>query len=224
MNHKKFIVASALILILVWSGASLGAQTLESLLPKSLPEGWALVEGPQTYTKKTLFEHIDGQAELFFKYGYQSSVFASYQNGKNREEQIELDIYDMRTTLQAFGIFSRFRNEDRPGGFGLDSFLDDRSAFFYKGKYFVMLFSAEQNPSILKRFGEEISSRILDSSPPPREIRYFPQNGLKAGSIQYLPDGLLGHQFLGRGFLATYIEEDEAEDKVKVEDKEWGKN
>jgi hypothetical protein len=221
MNHKKFIVASVWILIMVWSGASLGAQALASLLPKSLPEGWGLIEGPRVYTKKTLFEHIDGQAELFFKYGYQSSLFASYQDAKNPEDQIELDIYDMGTALQAFGIFSRFRSEDRPGGFGLDSFFDDRSAFFYKGKTFVMLFAAEPNPSILKRFSEEISLRISDSSPPPREILYFPKNGLKAGSIQYFQDGLLGHQFLKRGFQGTYIEKIEAEDRdSKSEGKE----
>ena len=213
MNHKKFIVASVWILIMVWSGISWGAQALESLLPKSLPEGWALIEGPRVYSKKTLFEHIDGQAELFFKYGYQSSLFASYQDAKHPEDQIELDIYDMGTVLQAFGVFSRFRSEDRPGGFGLDSFLDDRSAVFYKGKYFAMLFAVEPNPSILKRFGGEISLRISDRSPPPREILYFPQNGLKAGSIQYFQDGLLGHQFLKRGFQGMYIEKVEAEDR-----------
>ena len=52
----------------------------------------------------------------------------------------------MGNVLQAFGVFSRFRNEDRPGGFGLDSYLDDHSAFFYKGKYFVMLYATESNP------------------------------------------------------------------------------
>jgi len=192
---------------------------LESLIPKKdIPAGWALIQSPQTYNKKTLFGHINGQAELFLKYGFQKSVFAIYQSKKSRENQIEVDIYDMGNVVQAFGIFSRFRNEDRPGGFGLDSFLDDHSSFFYKGKYFVMFYATESNPDILRQFSTLISLKMLDPSPPPKEISYFPKNGLKPGSIQYFPEGLLGHQFLKRGFQGTYVEKVEV--KVGTEDKE----
>jgi hypothetical protein len=122
----------------------------------------------------------------------------------------------MGNVLQAFGVFSRFRNEDRPGGFGLDSFLDDHSALFYRGKYFVMLYAPEPNQEILGQFSKLISLKISDPSPPPREISYFPKNGLKPGSVQYFPEGLLGHQFLKRGFQGTYVEkaEGKAEDKT----------
>lgn len=188
---------------------SLGATGMESLLPKDIPDGWALIEGPRIYTKKSLFEHIDGQAELFFKYGFQRSVFTIYQNRENSDHQIELDIYDMGNVLQAFGIFSRFRAEDRVLGIGLDSYLDDQSALFYKGKYFVMLYSTESNPSVLKQFSMAVSLKITDHSPPPKEIGYFPKNGSKPGSIQYFPEGLLGYQFLKRGFQGTYIEKEE---------------
>jgi hypothetical protein len=208
-----------LVVVAIWSDLCSGASPLESLIPtrEDIPTGWTSIEGPRVYTKKTLFEHIDGQAELFFKYGFQKSVFAIYQNKKNPNHQIELDIYDMGNVLQAFGIFSRFRNEDRPIGIGLDSFLDDGSALFYKGKYFVMLYSTESNPSILKQWAAKIALKIVDTSAPPKEVGYFPKDGLKPGSIQYFPEGLLGYQFLKRGFQGTYIEKDEDEDKAKVQ-------
>jgi hypothetical protein len=117
-----------------------------------------------------------------------------------------VDIYDLGNVVQAFGIFSRFRNEDRPGGFGLDSFLDDHSAFFYKGKYFVMVYATESNPDLLSQFSKLIALKISDPSPPPQEISYFPRNGLKPGSIQYFSEGLLGHQFFKRGFQGTYMD------------------
>jgi hypothetical protein len=210
MFHRALITLFIFTGILLGFEASSRAEPLESFLPKkNVPEGWAMIEGPQTFTKKTLFEHIDGEAELFLKYGFQNSVFAVYQNGKNRENQIELDIYGLGSVVQAFGVFSRFRNEDRPGGFGLDSFLDDQSAFFYQGKYFVMLHSPEPNRETLRQFSKLISLRISDPSPPPAEISYFPQKGLKPGSVQYFPEGLLGHQFLKRGFQGTYVEKTE---------------
>jgi len=206
MNRREIIAVSVFLLMVTCSSVSSAATPLESLiLQRDLPKGWTLAEAPQIYKKKTLFQHIDGQAELFFKYGFQQSVFATYQGERSREDQIEVDIYDMGKVIQAFGVFSRFRNEDRPGGFGLDSYLDDHSVFFYKGKYFIMLYAAESNADSLGQFSKLISSKISDSSPPPKEIGHFPKNGLKPGSIQYFPEGLLGHKFLGRGFQGTYM-------------------
>ena len=215
MFYRKLMLLFILIGIFGWGEASSRTVPLESLVPRrDLPEGWVLIHGPQTYTRKTLFDHINGQAELFLKYGFQKSVFAIYQNKKESQDQIELDIYDMGNVVQAFGIYSRFRNEDRPGGFGLDSYLDDHSAFFYKGKYFVMFYATESHHEMLRQFSTLISLKIMDPSPPPQEIGYFPKNGLKSGSIQYFPEGLLGHQFLKRGFQGIYIEKVEVEAKA----------
>jgi len=219
MSSKRLIFLIAFSLVLWRSDLCVGETPIESLIPrKDIPEGWSLTEGPRFFTKKTLFKHIDGQAELFFKYGYQKSVFGAYQDNKNREDQIEVDIYDMGSALQAFGVFSRFRNEDRPGGIGLDSYLDDRSALFYSGRYFVMVHSEASNPSVLKEWAMKIASKIPGPPTPPKEISYFPKNGLKPASIQYFPEGLLGHQFLKRGFKGTYLEK--VETKAKVEEKQ----
>jgi hypothetical protein len=213
MHFKRLIVLPILVLTaLQWHVAS-AATPLESIVPKKdLPDGWAIIHGPQTYNKKTLFEHVNGQAELFLKYGFEKSVFAVYQNKKDSKDQIEMDIYDMGNVVQAFGVFSRFRNEDCPGGFGLDSFLDDHSALFYKGRYFIMVYATAPNRDLLKQFSSLISSKITDPSPPPREINYFPKDGLKLGSVQYFSEGLLGHQFLERGFQGTYTEKAEGKE------------
>ncbi len=219
MFHRKLRILFILAGVFLWLGASPWAMPLESFIPKkNLPNDWTLIHGPQIYNRKTLFEHINGQAELYLKYGFQRSVFAIYQNRKNEKDQIELDVYDMGNVLQAFGIFSRFRNEDRPAGFGLDSYLDDHSALFYKGKYFVMLYATETSPDLLRKFSKLVSLKISDPSPPPKEISYFPKNGLKPGSIQYFSEGLLGHQFLKRGFQGIYVEKTEA--KAEGKDKE----
>jgi hypothetical protein len=216
MFSRKLKIVFILAGIFVWLEAPSWAASLEFLISKKgLPKDWSLVHGPQIYTRKTLFEHINGQAELYLKYGFQKSVFAVYQNRKNKEDQIELDVYDMGNVLQAFGVFSRLRNEDRPAGIGLDSYLDDHSALFYQGRYFVMLYAPEANADLLRQFSKLISQKISDPSPPPKEIGYFPKNGLKPGSIQYFPEGLLGHAFLKRGFQGTYVEKIKVKDEVK---------
>jgi hypothetical protein len=217
--RKSLLFLSLWVLMVTWGGVSLGAPVadLRTLLPgQDLPAGWARLEGPRVYSKKTLFEHVDGQAILYLSYGFQGSVFAVFQNVKEPENQIEVDIYDMGETLNAFGVFSRFRNDDRPGGVGVDSYLDDRSLLFYKGRYFVMLYATETNAPSLKQWAMTLSAKVVDSSPPPREIDFFPKDGLKPGSIQYFPEGLLGHTFLGRGFQASYTDKVETDPQARV--------
>ena len=222
-NYVRVFVISLLISIFIWSQALSKEISIESLLPKKLPEGWRQVGSPQVYNQKNLFNRINGQAELFFKYGFQKSVFTIYQNKNNSKDQIELDLYDMGNVLQAFGILSRFRTGDRPAGVGLESYLEDTSLVFYKGRYFVMLYATEADPSLLKRMAMTISSSIADSTPAPREIDYFPKDGLKPGSIEYHPEGLLGYQFFKKGFQGVYIQknQDKVQGKAEGEDKEY---
>ncbi len=217
VKQIKLIVVTVLLSLFMGTQVSSKEITMESLLPKELLEGWTRISGPQVYTQKTLFEHVDGQAEIFLQYGFQKSGFAIYQNGSNSKDQVELDLYDMGNVLQAFGIFSRFRGEDRPAGVGLESNLGDSSLLFYKGKYFVMLYATEADTSMLKKMAMTISSGIPDSSPAPKEIESFPKEGLKPGSIQYYPEGLLGYQFLKKGFQGIYVGEDQG--KAKNDDK-----
>jgi hypothetical protein len=208
-------------LILVWVFVCLAlpgevfsdSSNMKSLVPKEPPVGWVLRGAPHVFTKETLFEHIDGQADLFLQYGFKKSIFAVYRNKNSSLDKIDLDIYDMGDVVHAFGIFSRFRQEGRSAGIGLASYLEDRYALFYKGNYFVVLQAAESNSSTLKQLAEMIASRITDSSVPPKEIKYFPKRGLKPDSIEYYPQGLMGHQFLKRGFKATYL----VQGKTKVE-------
>jgi len=206
---KELIIIAVLISLCATQIVFADTDPIESFIPKVAPEGWDLREAPETFTRETLFEHIDGQADLFVRYGFDKSVFAIYRKLDTSADKIDVDIYDMGNSLQAFGVFSRFRQDESPANIGLDSYMSDRYALFYKGKYFVILQATESNPSALKRLALDIESLILDSSAPPQEIGYFPKSGLKPGSIEYFPDGLLGHQFLKRGFKASYVENGE---------------
>jgi hypothetical protein len=217
MRKCNTLIILSLVFVLLVSGKVFSGPTpIESLVPKVVPEGWTLRDAPETFTKETLFEHIDGQADLFLQYGFEKSVLAIYRNMNSADDKIDVDIYDMGNPTQAFGVFSRFRQKESPAGFGLDSYLGERYALFYKGRYFVVLQATEADPSILKQLAKSIDAEILDTSPPPKEIQYFPKTGLKPGSIEYFPDGLLGHEFLKRGFKGTYLEKDQTSAKVET--------
>jgi len=215
-RREALIIFSFLAVLLPSQDVLSGTTRIESLVPKTAPNGWSLRDAPETFTRETLFEHIDGQADLFVQYGFERSVFAIYRNVNSPDAKIDMDIYDMGNSLQAFGVFSRFRQEESTAGIGLDSYLGDRYALFYKGKYFVALQATDSNASSLKLLAQEVESRISDNSAPPQEIGYFPKIGLKPGSMEYFPNGLLGHQFLKRGFKASYVENDEKKTDAKT--------
>lgn len=216
MRREALIIFSFLAVMMASQDVLSETTPIESLLPKTAPEGFALKDVPETFTRETLFEHINGQADLFLQYGFEKSLFAVYRNVNSSEAKIDVDIYDMRNPLQAFGVFSRFRQEDNSAGIGLDSYLGDRYALFYKGKYFVVLQATDSDASPLKQLAQEIEARISDNSPPPREIASFPTTGLKPGSMEYFPEGLLGHHFLKRGFKASYTEHSAANTDAKT--------
>ena len=218
MKRRNLLFILCLSICLTVTGNLLsGTSNIESLVPKEPPDGWVEIGAPQVFTRKTLFEHINGQADLFLQYGFERSIFTVYQKRNSSQEKIDLDIYDMGDVVQAFGIFSRFRQDDHSACIGLDSYLDDRYALFYKGKYFVVVQATESSPSSLKQLAKMIESRITDSSLPPKEIGYFPKRGLKPGSIEYYPQGLMGRQFLKKGFKATYLVPDEAKADPEAE-------
>jgi hypothetical protein len=217
MTRQILMVISFLSVLLASHDVLSQVPSLEMLLPKNVPDEWVVREAPETFTRETLFEHINGQADLFIQYGFEKSVFAIYRKAGASDDKIDVDIYDMGNSLQAFGVFSRFRRNDSPAGIGLDSYLSDDYVIFYKGKYFVVLQATDSNRSILKQLALEIESRILDDSLPPQEIAFFPETGLRPGSIEYFPDGLLGHEFLKKGFKASYLENNGRKDDSKTE-------
>lgn len=89
-------------------------------------------DSPEMFTGETLFEHINGEADLFVKHGFDKSVFAILRRTNSSDDKVDIDIYDMVTPLQAFGIFSRFRQSESPAGIGLGSYLKDKYALFYE--------------------------------------------------------------------------------------------
>ncbi len=203
-----FSFALITILCFVWAANS-NEKPIENLFSIDPPKGWRIKGSPQTFNKENLFEHINGQADLFFQYGFEQSAFAAYEGKDRDKDRIDVDIYDMGRPLNAFGIFSRFRGgEGAKSKIGLDSYADAQYIVFYKGNYFISLQALEPNARALEHLARAIESNIPNNGARPKELAYFPKEDLLEGTIEYYPNGLLGREFLGRGFKAVYSAQD----------------
>lgn len=159
--------------------------TLIEMVKIKLP-GWKL-EGPiKTYDKSTLFDYIDGGAELYFAYDFREVVTAEYTDGK---ATIHIDIYDMSNPESAFGIYSLNKYKDANYvEIGNEGILTDANLDFWKGRYFCKVYCSDASESyitIVKRIGNDISELIPDKGIEPPIVKSLPKTGLVKGTEKF---------------------------------------
>ena len=87
-----------------------------SLTTPGFLEGWALEGKVETYSREDLYKHINGEAEMYLPYGFEvlTAAYFGMAPGTASEARtsMEIDIFKMRTLLDAFGIYSNYRDPD----------------------------------------------------------------------------------------------------------------
>lgn len=203
--------SSALCICLILCAVNGCATTGGSVeLGKTLPDsgftgGWQ-ADGPvKLFAVDTIFNHINGEAELFFPYSFRGAAYVSYVNDQFPDASIEADVYEMGSPLDAFGIYSNFRYPEADIiELGCEGFVSDQQLMFYSDVYFVKLtvVGPISNPrESLQSCANAIRSRLPKSTARPPELDLVAVNGLIAGTEQYIADSVLGYDFFPRGFV-----------------------
>ncbi|NOX97753.1 MAG: hypothetical protein GXO98_06835 [Nitrospirae bacterium] len=182
---------------------------LENLLPpSSFSPGWRREKKPSSYNPGNLYEYIDGAAELYLDYGFKKLVTALYLYEGKKDYSLIIDVYDMGSELNAFGIHSSYRgSEAQLLEIGSEAYLTDYTLAFYKGKYFVYLQAGNpsgENKTSMKKAAQIVAERIPGQAEQPRELSYLPGENLLKNTSIYVPKGLLGYHFLPGGLQAEY--------------------
>jgi hypothetical protein len=181
--------------------------SIKDVLPASGFAGeWTIDGNVELYDKDTLFNHINGEAELYFPYGFAALASANYINKKNPELSIVADVYQVASVLDAFGIYSNYRKSNNlPVSVGADGFASSSQLMFYQDKYFVRLqVSGETSlpEDILLVCARSISRNLPAGAGPPREMDVLKIPALIPKSERYLAKSLLGYAFFHRGLIA----------------------
>lgn len=100
------------------------------------PEGWVVLEPPQTASGKQLFTLINGGAVLYMQAGFSRAVLASYRSAVGRD--INLEIYQMKTAEAARHVYTqKISAQGRPADIGAAAFFEEYFLNFYRGVYQV---------------------------------------------------------------------------------------
>jgi hypothetical protein len=168
---------------------------------------WSVTEQVKTYTKDNLFDYINGEAELYFPYGFEGLASAFYTK-KGADPQIGLvaDIYKMGSLLDAFGVYSQYRKPDAEFvALGGEGYLNPSQLIFYQDRYFVQLAASgtsQLEPAVFQACAQAISKALPGRGRQPGELDLIKIPALIPRTERYYPEGLLGYTFFRQGLIA----------------------
>ncbi len=179
---RPCVVVSCLFVIIGCSGGPVN-DPYHSFPPEV--EGWKALDADAQYDRETLYDYMNGGAEMFLTYDFQKVWVRRYEGPD--ESEITVDLYDMGSSEEAFGMFS-FGREDEGIGIGQDSEFGADLLRFWKGRYFVSIMGmgdVETMESPMVGIGESIESAITETGPGPQLLSALPGEGLQKSRISY---------------------------------------
>jgi hypothetical protein len=178
-------------------GEQKGKMNPEISLPAEAA-GWTWDGKDMKYDSETLFEYIDGAAELYLAYGFQDLRVQKFE--KSNQPPITVELYEMASSEDAYGLFS-FERQDEAVGIGQGSEFGGGLLRFWKGKYFVSIYADEggvEVESAILTMGRATADLIQGTGPEPELVGLIPgkELGLVDRSVRYLKSHiLLNHWF-----------------------------
>lgn len=204
MNRSFFRIA----LFLYGCCMVTGAAAALSAPPEVLPDiaGWSVVREPVVYDASTLWEAINGAADLFVSYGVVDLHMGYYSTTGGPEVRAEVYRHDSPET--AFGIFSQERSaENRHVNIGTTAVVDEGMLNILCGSYYVKLLTnlpGKSAAEALSTIGSAIVKHLAQPVDLPRMLAALPTRDRIPNSEQYIADSYLGYGFLRKVYTAGY--------------------
>jgi len=178
---------------------------LKSLLPAV--EGMESNESPVTYFPETLFEYINGAAEIYLSYDFEELIVAEYTKSGS-SDSIAVEIYDMGNRKNSFGIYSAERYPDNEFmDLGTQGYMEEGALNFLVGRYYVKLLCydcGERSDQWLRAFSEEIVNRVENRGGFPAYLQTFPKEGMIPNTEKFILRNVMGYKFLHDGYVVSY--------------------
>jgi hypothetical protein len=159
-------------------------NTLSQAIPRKILD-WQASEKDQTYDRKTIFDYMDGGAEVYLAFDFREVFARTYKAPSGYD--IILDIFDMGAPEEAYGIFSCDR-QDSEAGVGQESTFGPGLLRFWQGRYFVSISSAgdeQKTGEAILELGKAVVPHLGPPGEVPRLLQLLQPDGLIKSKTSY---------------------------------------
>lgn len=202
----KYVFAESSPRSLTEEKGKLQTASIPSIVP--VPKGLKPLNPPETFGPDTLWEKINGQAEMYLSAGFVSLQSQWFAESEDPASIIEMNIYHMGDGLNAFSVYSTQRRDDAEK-YDLTQFgyQVENSLFLVHGPYYLEVISIQPNEKILVKL-KLLASNFIRNTPVDRisikEMDLFPQDNIEKEGISLIARNAFGFERLDRVFTATY--------------------
>jgi len=167
---------------------------------------------PQIYQPDTLFEKINGKADLYLDCEFQQLYYQRFADKSEPQSWFEVYVYDMATNTNAFAAFSQQR---RPKTIRLPftafAYKTIDAVFFTREKYYVEIRPSELSESLLEAMlttAENFSKDSKINDDLQKMLALFPRQNLLENSFKFYRRDVFGFDGLSDTFTAQYSFDD----------------
>ena len=181
----------------------------DALLTGLVPDGWSQSGNIEHYNVASLYTKIDGRSELYMAYDVKGLSWISMNDSDNKDNFIDIFIYDMGSPSGSFGIYSVEREEGQEAlTVGDEGYKTGSNFYFRKGSFYGYINSSTnnaENDAAGLAVAQGLMDRVeLDS----REILgldWLPQEGLIGDSLQFFKADAMSLDFLTNTMFGNYM-------------------
>ncbi len=148
--------------------------------------GWRAVDGGEVYDTETIFQYIDGHAEVYLAYGMERCLARRY-SGPDGEPGIVLDLFELASAEDAFGVFTHDRDGDEID-IGQGALLRTGWLSFWKGRWFGSVYAEGESEAAYDTviaIARAAADAITDEGEAPALVSELPVDGLDERSVRF---------------------------------------
>ncbi|MFH1699706.1 MAG: DUF6599 family protein [Candidatus Zixiibacteriota bacterium] len=211
MHNRTLLAGTCLILII--SLIACGdkeikpeAPSTTGLFPEKLTEIKINQAGtPSLFVGDSLYEYINGGAELYHQYDFVEVATATYTY---KQAEIITDIYRFADSIGAYGLYSVMRPEDEEYlPLGVEGFGSESSRDFVKGEFLVRVIgydASEDTKTAVDALTAYFAKNIPGTIEKPNMYSNLPNDNIIPGTDKYIMESFMGRTFLTMVYTQNY--------------------
>jgi len=160
----------------------------------------------RTFVGDSLWEYINGGAELYHTYGFTKVSTADYRSG---DVDLVIDLYQFASSDGAYGLYSMLR-PDEPDlvTLGVEGYFTGSSLEFVRGEIMARIVGydeSEATGAAIRGLAEQIATVLPGTTQHPAMFALFPDEAAIANTDKIIGAGFLGQSFLNTVFARDYV-------------------